>query len=127
MKTVLLIFSAFLSLNAYAQPMTITTVPCNDSMIYQNPFVYGGRLPKACAVTSLSPQTTAARRTVLGYAKYGICDYDALSRRATQRAWEKCGRPSKGVIRTSDWQFECLDHAYGSDLGSTAVAAFACL
>lgn len=127
MKTILTILTTLFGVLAQAQTSSITTVPCDNAMLYQNPFVYGGTNPKACAVTGLSPQTTTARRTVLGYARYGVCNFEVLSRRATQNAREKCGRPFKGVVRMSDWQFECLDHTFGSDSGSTAVAAFVCL
>ena len=125
-KTAIFIAFALISFGAQAQPKPVATIPCDDSMIYQNPFVYGGQQPRACAVIGLSPRVNARNR-VLGRAKYGVCDYEILSRRATKDAWEKCGNPVRGVVRISDWQFECLDHTYGSDSGSTAVATFACL
>lgn len=126
MKTTVLIASALICCSTQAQPKIIVAIPCNDTMIYQNPFVYGGQQPRVCAVTGVA-QRAATYRKVLAYAKYGICDYEVLSRRATRDAWEKCGQPKRGIIRVSDWQFECLDHTYGSDLGATAEATFTCL
>ncbi len=122
----LLLVCALICKGVDANSQSIDTIPCNDSIVYQNPFVYGGRQLKACAVSEISPRIVA-RRTVSGNARYGICDHERLSRLATRDAWEKCGKPIDGVIRVSDWKVVCLDHTYGSDSGSTAAADFACL
>lgn len=127
MRTTLFILAAIFCCGARALPTSATTDACHDTMIYQNPYVYGGHLPEACPVTGLSPHIMAAGQTVLGHAKYGICDYEVLIELATRNAWEKCDQLLNGVVRIGDWKFVCVDHTYGSDSGSTAEATFACL